>query len=111
VVALVERGGQARAHKVERVDAKTLGKTISENVDRRSTLMTDQFGSYFEIGSKFDGGHHTVNHGKGEYVRGDASTNEVKDSVLQVSMRHASLLLSFDLYVHGNNCQPQESCP
>jgi transposase-like protein len=78
VVALVERGGQARAHKVERVDAKTLGKAIRENVDRRSTLMTDQFGSYAEIGSKFDGGHHTVNHSKGEYVRGDASTNEVE---------------------------------
>jgi transposase-like protein len=78
VVALVERGGQARAHKIERVDAKTLGKAIRENVDRRSTLMTDQFGSYAEIGSKFDGGHHTVNRGKGEYVRGDASTNEVE---------------------------------
>jgi transposase-like protein len=78
VVALVERGGQARAHKVEHVDAKTLGKAIRENVDLRSTLMTDQFGSYAEIGSKFDGGHHTVNHGKGEYVRGDASTNEVE---------------------------------
>jgi len=78
VVALVERGGQARAHKVERVDAKTLGKTIHENVDRRSALMTDRFGSYAEVGSTFFGGHHTVDHGKGEYVRGDASTNEVE---------------------------------
>jgi transposase-like protein len=78
VVALVERGGHARAHKVKHVDAKTLGRVIRENVDLRSTLMTDQFGSYAEIGSKFDGGHHTVNHGKGEYVRGDASTNEVE---------------------------------
>jgi transposase-like protein len=78
VVALVERGGQARAHKVERVDAKTLGKAVRENVDRRSRLMTDQFGSYAEIGRKFIGGHQTVNHSKGEYVRGDASTNEVE---------------------------------
>jgi transposase-like protein len=78
VVALVERGGHARAHKIERVDAKTLGKAINENVDRRSTLMTDRFGSYAEAGSKFFGGHHTVDHGKGEYVRGDASTNEVE---------------------------------
>src|SRR5947209_5660534 len=78
VVALVERGGQARAHKVERVDAKTLGKAIRENVDVRSTLMTDEFGSYAGIGRKFVGGHRTVNHSKGEYVRGDASTNEVE---------------------------------
>lgn len=78
VVALVERGGRARSHKVERVDAKTLGKVIRENVDRRSTLMTDQFGSYAGVGTKFVGGHHTVNHSKGEYVRGNASTNEVE---------------------------------
>jgi transposase-like protein len=78
VVALVERGGKARAHKVEHVDAKTLGKAIHENVDRRSTLMTDRFGSYAEVGSTFFGGHHTVDHSKGEYVRGDASTNEVE---------------------------------
>jgi hypothetical protein len=78
VVALVERGGNARAHKVERVDAKTLGKAIHDNVDHRSTLMTDRFGSYAEAGSRFLGGHHTVDHGKGEYVRGDASTNEVE---------------------------------
>jgi len=78
VIALVERGGQARAHKVERVDAKTLGKAIRDNVDRRSSLMTDRFGSYADIGSTFFGGHHTVDHGKGEYVRGDASTNEVE---------------------------------
>ena len=78
VLALVERGGNARAHKVERVDAKTLGKSIHENVDHRSTLMTDRFGSYAEAGSRFLGGHHTVDHGKGEYVRGDASTNEVE---------------------------------
>jgi transposase-like protein len=78
VVALVERGGKARAHKVERVDAKTLGKAIHANVDRQSTLMTDRFGSYAEVGSTFFGGHHTVDHGKGEYVRGEASTNEVE---------------------------------
>src|SRR5580700_7856902 len=40
--------------------------------------MTDRFGSYAEVGSTFLGGHHTVDHGKGEYVRGDASTNEVE---------------------------------
>lgn len=78
VVALVERGGQARAHKIERVDAKTLGKAIHANVDRRSALMTDRFGSYAEVGSTFFGGHHTVDHGKGEYVRGNASRNEVE---------------------------------
>jgi transposase-like protein len=75
VVALVERGGNVRAHKIERVNAKTLKDAIRQNVDRKSRIMTDEWKSYRGIGKEFEGGHETVNHGKGEYVRGDASTN------------------------------------
>jgi transposase-like protein len=78
VVALVERGGKVRAHKIERVNAKALKGAIRENVDRSSRIMTDEWKAYRGIGKEFDGGHHAVNHGKGEYVRGDASTNEVE---------------------------------
>lgn len=78
VVALVERSGRVRAHKIERVNAKTLKSAIRENVDRSSTIMTDEWKAYHGIGKEFDGGHHAVNHGKGEYVRGDASTNEAE---------------------------------
>jgi transposase-like protein len=78
VVALVERGGNVRAHKIERVNAKTLKGAIRENVDRSSRIMTDEWKAYRGIGKEFVGGHHAVNHGKGEYVRGDASTNEAE---------------------------------
>jgi transposase-like protein len=78
VVALVERGGRVRAHKIESVSAKTLKGAIRENVDRSSAIMTDEWRSYYGIGKEFAGGHQVVNHGKGEYVRGDASTNEVE---------------------------------
>jgi transposase-like protein len=74
VVALVERGGKVRARKVENVSAKTLKDAIRENVDRKSRIMTDEWRSYRGIGKEF-AAHETVNHGKGEYVRGDASTN------------------------------------
>ena len=78
VLALVERGGKARAFKIENVSGKTLKGAVLENVDRSSSIMTDEFGSYHAPGLKFRGGHHVVNHSKGEYVRGDASTNEVE---------------------------------
>jgi transposase-like protein len=78
VVALVERGGNVRAHKIERVDAKTLKGAIRENVDRKSRIMTDEWASYRGIGKEFAGGHEVVNHAQGEYVRGDASTNEAE---------------------------------
>lgn len=75
VVALIERGGNVRAHKIERVNAKTLKGAIRENVDRSSRIMTDEWKAYRGIGKEFAGGHERVNHGKGEYVRDDAHVN------------------------------------
>jgi transposase-like protein len=75
VVALVERDGRVRSRVIEHVDAKTLKSAIRENVDRSATIYTDEWSSYRGIGSEFAGGHKTVNHGAGEYVSGDASTN------------------------------------
>lgn len=75
VVALVERNGRVRARKVDRVDGATLKGAIRENVDRKARIMTDEWRAYRGIGTEFDGGHDTVNHGAGEYARGDAYTN------------------------------------
>lgn len=75
VVALVERNGRVRAHKVDRVDGATLKSAIRENVDRKSRIMTDEWAAYRGIGAEFDGGHEVVTHSAGEYARGDAHTN------------------------------------
>jgi transposase-like protein len=75
VVALLERHGPMRVRVVQRVTAKELKGAIRENVNRASTIMTDQWPSYRGIGKEYDGGHKVVNHSKGEYVRGDAYTN------------------------------------
>jgi transposase-like protein len=75
VVALVERDGRVRAHKIERVDAATLKAAIRENVDRSSRIMTDEWRSYRGIGAEFDGGHEVVTHSAGEYARDDAHVN------------------------------------
>lgn len=77
IVALVERGGEARSFVVDRVNKKTLGKALFTNVDRQSTLMTDEHSAYPAAGAHFDQ-HYTVNHSKWEYARGVVSTNTVE---------------------------------
>lgn len=75
VMVLVERDGRARAMPIERVNADTLKPAIRENVERSARIVTDEWSAYIGIGKEFDGGHHTVNHGAGEYVRDDVHTN------------------------------------
>jgi transposase-like protein len=78
VVALIERGGGARAQVVADVTATTLKRAIRENVDKSARIMTDQLRSYHGIGKEFAGGHVTVDHGKGEYSRDGVGTNEAE---------------------------------
>lgn len=73
VFALVERGGRVRAFKTKHVTAKNLSEKIRENVDKKATVMTDEFLAYKNLGKEYE--HHTVNHGAGEYVNGDVHTN------------------------------------
>ena len=72
---MVERDGNVVSKPVENVTAKTLKSAIRETIDRESKIMTDEYESYSGIGGEFNGGHETVNHGQGEYVRGNISTN------------------------------------
>jgi transposase-like protein len=74
VFALIQRGGDVRSFRVERVTAKNLKAAIRENVTKNSTIMTDEFLAYKGLGKEF-AGHQTVSHGSGEYVKGDAHTN------------------------------------
>ncbi len=78
VFSLVERGASVRSQHVTRVSAKTLRPILVAQVDRKSTLMTDDAGQYRIMGHEF-ARHESVNHGIGEYVRGDASTNAVEN--------------------------------
>lgn len=69
VMALVERDGKVRTEPVERVDTSTLKQEIRDNVNEKSTIVTDEYAAYNGIGDEYEGGHHTVNHGSGEYVK------------------------------------------
>jgi transposase-like protein len=77
IVALVERGGEARSFVVQKVDKATIRKVLFTNADRKSTLMTDEATVYPAAGANF-ADHQTVNHSKYEYARGTASTNTVE---------------------------------
>jgi transposase-like protein len=77
IVALVERGGNARSFVVDQVNKKTVTKILFTNADRKSVLMTDEHGVYPAAGAHF-ADHWTVNHSQYEYGRGAASTNTVE---------------------------------
>jgi len=48
-----------------------IGHIVRTNVSRESNLQTDEAAIYTNLGKEFKGGHDTVNHSKGEYVRSE----------------------------------------
>jgi hypothetical protein len=80
VFSLVERGGKVRSRHMDDISAKNLRRPVLEaqiaDADR-TRLMTDGEGQYRVVASMF-ASHETVNHGIGEYVRGDVHSNTVE---------------------------------
>lgn len=77
VVSLVERGGKVRSRVVTNVTGKNVKEVLQANVSPDATLMTDAYQVYREPGKDF-ATHEVVDHGKGEYVRGDSHINTVE---------------------------------
>lgn len=77
VHTLVERNGRARSHHIANITGKTLAPILFTTVHRTSTLMTDTAGGYMRLGKDF-ARHEMVDHGRDEYVRGDAYSNTVE---------------------------------
>lgn len=69
VMALVERDGEIRSFKVDRVNSSTVQDVLFRNVDRKSDLLTDEANYYKASGEEY-ASHKTVNHGRKEYARG-----------------------------------------
>lgn len=79
VVSLVERDGKKRSYRVARVNERTLRPILQSQLHQDTHLMTDEATVYKPIGKSFKQ-HSAVNHGAGEYVRGNATTNTVESS-------------------------------
>ncbi len=75
VFSLVERGGSVRSHHVATVSLKNLAPILNEQLHAATNVMSDGGGA--RVGSMF-ASHQTVNHGIGEYVRGDVHTNTIE---------------------------------
>jgi transposase-like protein len=76
--ALVERSGKVRSQHVPSVSAATLRPILVAQIDKASFLITDDAGQYRHMHLDFPK-HEVVNHGIGEYVRGEAHSNTVEN--------------------------------
>ncbi|MEX2623955.1 MAG: IS1595 family transposase [Acidimicrobiia bacterium] len=78
VATLVQRDGEARSFYLGRITGSGLHSVLNDNVDKENTrLMTDGRHFYRTIGRQFPS-HEFVDHSKGEYARGDVTSNTVE---------------------------------
>ena len=71
---MLERDGDVMAKVVPNVRKMTLHPIIKENVEKGSTVNSDELASYNGL-DKAGFEHETVNHGAGEYVDGNCHVN------------------------------------
>lgn len=76
IVALVERGGEARVTRMGNVTAKDIGAFMAKNADLKSRLQMGGSRLYPTLGKDF-ASHETVNLAK-EHARGDVNSNSVE---------------------------------
>jgi transposase-like protein len=77
VIALVQRGGNVRSFHAPVADQLTVQKIIRENIDRQTTLHTDESRLYTNA-TDHVAARETVKHSAGEYVRGEVHTNTIE---------------------------------
>ena len=82
VMGAVQRGGELRLRHIKRLNSETLREFIESNVSTDAErVMTDEHRAYpAALAPEFSMRHYTVNHIKGEYVRGDITTNSIESA-------------------------------
>ncbi len=76
VIGMLQRGGELRIQQAIDVKGKTVRSIVSINVMAGSHIMTDEFQGYKPLKSDYQ--HQSINHSKGEYGRGDVTTNSIE---------------------------------
>lgn len=74
VLVMVERGGVVRATTIANDSHDEIAPLVNRHVSKDSFLMTDQNPVYKRIGKGY-AGHAFVNHGDGEFARGEVHNN------------------------------------
>ena len=77
VLALVERGGQARTFHIAQADQNTVHTIMKANINRETRIHTDESNIYNIVPWHF-AKHETIKHTAKEYVRDDVTTNTVE---------------------------------
>ncbi len=77
ILSLVERGGTVRSFHVSGTSAAHLVPILRANIAKETAVMTDEAGQYAHLNKDF-ASHEYVNHGAGEYGRGDVHTNTLE---------------------------------
>ncbi len=76
-LAMVERGGRARAIVVPDRSRETLHAAIRANVSPDATIYTDEFTLYAGLGAEF-ARHYTIKHTESIYAQGDVHTQTIE---------------------------------
>ncbi|HEV8015846.1 MAG TPA: IS1595 family transposase [Stellaceae bacterium] len=77
VLSLVERGGNTRSMRIDNANAHEIQSAIKRHVHKDSRVVTDG-AQYYKGVMMHVAGHESVDHSKGEYVRGDVHTNTLE---------------------------------
>ena len=117
VFGMLERDGDVMTKVVPDVRKKTLQPIIKENVEKDSTVNSDELASYSGLG-KAGYDHETVNHGAGEYVDGDCHVNglegfwarlklSIRGTHVHVSKKHLEKYVKEFEYRYNRRKQPE----
>ena len=77
MIGMIERDGEVTAKVIPNARKRTVQPIIEAGVEKGSTVYSDELKSYDGLAAK-GYAHETVNHGRGEYVRGDCHTNTIE---------------------------------
>jgi transposase-like protein len=95
VMGMLEREGDVMTHVIPNAKRTTLHPLIEQNVEKGSTVHTDENLAYRNLYLKgYD--HQRVNHSAGEYVRGNVHTNSLEGfwSMIKRSIRGTHIHVS-----------------
>ena len=101
VIGVIERGGIVVLKHVP--DVIGTWSLVSNTVVKGATIVTDKAHIYNMLGTDYD--HHSINHGKEQYVDGDVHTNTIENywsvlkrtidgTYIQVSQKHFQAYLN-----------------
>ena len=77
IMGIVEREGKAYLKHIPNTGKWTLLEQIQQNVSSKARVMTDEYRGYHHL-YKYGYNHRAVNHGKNQYVNGDAHTQNIE---------------------------------